>query len=346
MADGISIRSTSATSAVAGDVVLRDGKRVQLVFRPQLVGNERSPEAGVKGSFIYLKRGASEEWAEVERLSFGKLKRDEGYSLELHSEEALKLFRSLADLYEVHRQHGVPQGAKTFIPLDRQLADLAKIPANELRKILQANSTLGPRLIEGLLAWASDSEDPAGLIGELLRLPPDFLRNLNLAVSVKRLRAAVETWEENRENADEEFWQEALTKDSFLLEQLFFFPVTIVESKAFMGGKRVDNKGGKLVDFLIKNEITRDAGLVEIKTPATPLLGKAYRDGIFPLSQEVAGGVAQVLVYKRTLVENWDRIQPSGRKFAAFDPRCVVVVGNAGEQLRTPARRMSFELVR
>ena len=52
------------------------------------------------------------------------------------------------------------------------------------------------------------------------------------------------------------------------------------------------------------------------------------------------------MVYKRTLVENWDRIQPSGKRFAAFDPRCVVVVGNAGEQLRTPARRMSFELVR
>jgi hypothetical protein len=44
-------------------------------------------------------------------------------------------------------------------------------------------------------------------------------------------------------------------------------PIFVIKSKAYMGGKNALNKGGGVVDFLIKNKVTNSVGLIEIKTP-------------------------------------------------------------------------------
>ena len=83
----------------------------------------------------------------------------------------------------------------------------------------------------------------------------------------------------NKDNPDESFWQETLTKYSFVFSQVFSSPVVLFESKAFyVGGKNVGGTGGKEPDFLLKNELTSHLLIVEIKTPATELLSKTpYR---------------------------------------------------------------------
>ena len=76
----------------------------------------------------------------------------------------------------------------------------------------------------------------------------------------------------------------------YVLEQVFSWPVTIVNEKAYVGGKAVDNKGGGLVDFLVKNQLTNNVALIEIKTPGTELLSKnEYRNGVYNLSEELTG---------------------------------------------------------
>ena len=47
-------RSTSRSSASVDDIVIRDGERVRLVFRPELVENPNDSAAGVRGTFLYL----------------------------------------------------------------------------------------------------------------------------------------------------------------------------------------------------------------------------------------------------------------------------------------------------
>ena len=97
----------------------------------------------------------------------------------------------------------------------------------------------------------------------------------------------------------------------------------------------------------MKHRITRNAALVEIKTPATHLLGREYRAGIFTPSEELSGAVMQVLAYKHSLERDYLTITAGEfGLFESFDPPCVVIVGNAGRELSTPKRRQSFELLR
>lgn len=150
-------------------------------------------------------------------------------------------------------------------------------------------------------------------------------------------------------NDNEEFWQQCLGENGFVLSQLFPVPVVIVQGKAYVGGKSLSNKGGAIVDFLLKNKIGQNAILVEIKTPVSPLLrNTTYRQGVFAPSPEVSGAIAQVLDYRRQLIENAYglRNQEEGLDFYAFEPTAVIVAGNAASQLTNETRRRSFELFR
>ena len=83
----IDVDSTSSHSAICSDIVLRAGKRVRLIFRPEIVDNAENPEARVRGRFIYQRKGDAGAWEPFEKISLASLKKGEGYQLELHSDE-------------------------------------------------------------------------------------------------------------------------------------------------------------------------------------------------------------------------------------------------------------------
>lgn len=60
----------------------------------------------------------------------------------------------------------------------------------------------------------------------------------------------------------------------------------------------IDGSGARIVDFMLVNAISRSVHLVEIKTPATPLLGAPYRGGgtatVLPPHAKLSGAVAQL----------------------------------------------------
>jgi len=112
-----------------------------------------------------------------------------------------------------------------------------------------------------------------------------------------RLVSIIETWKINKENKTEEFWQKTLFDYLEIIAQVFSSPVVLSEQKAYLGGKSVDNTGGKEIDYIFKNKITDNIILVEIKTPKTNLLGSAYRGG-YSLSKEFTGALVQLLKYK------------------------------------------------
>jgi hypothetical protein len=237
-------------------------------------------------------------------------------------------------------------GVTELVPVDSTIAKLTTLRRAELQTFLTAHEALGAQLLATLLDWVAEQRDPAALVPRLLSLGPTALRNLNVAVGLRRLKEALETWDDNAGNPDEEFWQETLTEHSFVLEQVFAWPMIIVKGKAYLGGKSIFNTGGSLVDFLVKNVLTSNAALVEIKTPATDLIeGQPYRDGVFNASWDLAGAVQQVLKYRASLVRDFKSIVPDGA-VEAFDPRCVVIIGHTGSLAGDEEKKRSFELFR
>jgi hypothetical protein len=181
----------------------------------------------------------------------------------------------------------------------------------------------------------------------LVTLGPDSLRKLNTAVGVQTLKSAYDLWNKHKRNPAEEFWQQTLTENSFVLEYVFSWPCTIVKGKAYVGGKNISNTEGKIVDFLVKNRITENAALIEIKTPQTPLLGRQYRQGVMNVSEDLSGSILQALDYKRSLDQHYHSLtQGQQDLFSVFDPKAVVLIGNAREGLVGMDRRKSFELFR
>ena len=134
---------------------------------------------------------------------------------------------------------------------------------------------------------------------------------------------------------------------AYVLSQAFAYPIILIGSKAYVGGKQVSNTGGNIVDFLAVTESTNAAVLIEIKTPGTRLLGQEYRSGIYPLSADLSGAVAQVLKYRQSFISNFHSImQESSRRMTIGEPRCLVIAGNTSRELREHAKRENFELQR
>lgn len=103
----------------------------------------------------------------------------------------------------------------------------------------------------------------------------------------------------------------------------------------------------RFIDYLFSAESSREAILIEIKTPVTKILGSEYRNGVYPLSTELSGAIAQILRYRIELVRHLQvATDDSEIKIAAFNPKCVIVAGNAEVQLRDANMRQSFELYR
>jgi len=164
--------------------------------------------------------------------------------------------------------------------------------------------------------------------------------------SAKRVVDILGVWEGNQTNDDEAFWQVTFTQNAYALSQVFAVPVVFVKESAYVGGMNIDRANAKLVDYLLTIESSREAVLVEIKTPVTKLASGKYR-GTYRPSTELTGAIMQVLDYRRSLVRNLASLaEGTEHKLSAFSPLCVVVIGNGAKELDNDDKRAAFELFR
>ena len=336
----IDVESTSSHSATCSDIVLRSGKRVRLIFRPEIVDNAENPEARVRGKFIYQRKGDAQSWESFEKLSLGSLKKGEGFQLELHSNEVLTLRHDLYELARLHREVGIPQGHAQFLKVEHNLADLLQLTQPELAEFLSANAADAIKVFGRVLRWLC--ETPA--IAAKLALDETELPTLSGLVSRANIRAILDVWKRNATNSSEEFWQCELSKHTFILGFLFVYPVVVIKGKAYVGGKEYDNKHGNLVDFLARVPTSRNSVLIEIKNPRTALLGTEYRQDIYPPSTELIGAVSQVIHYRESLLDD-ARIRQSS-DVSVSEPRCLIIAGSAATELVDDFRKRSFERFR
>jgi len=342
----IQIRSTSRSSAMSNPIVLREGAQVRLVFIPAIVDNRANPNACVDGQFIYQKKVRGDQWAPVPTESLSTLREGEGFKLTLHAQELLTLLEGLVPLYRLHRVQGVPRGQKTFVEIDRSLAKFISLGEKDLTSILDSNPEEASTLLLKLVQWLATSSGRRDAATKLSTLAPEQMPSFSALLGLASVKSAFGYWKQHRLNDSEEFWQIALSDRAYVLSQVFAYPVVVIGQKAYVGGKQISSKGGKIADFLFATESTDAVMIVEIKTPQTKLFGPQYRDGVFPLSRDVYGAVAQVLRYRQSLMRRFDSLTAEmPKRLTLGEPRCIVVVGDSTE-ISDQVMKENFELQR
>jgi hypothetical protein len=242
---------------------------------------------------------------------------------------------------------GLPQGREEYVraPQNRVLRQL--LEEGELDQLLEADAQ-GEAIVRRFLEWMSRRQ--AGQLANALRqLDAAQLLNFDAAVGAARLTAFVRECEANKHRADEDYWQQLFTKNSWAISQLFATPLILIRGQAYVGGKGIDNRDGNIADFLYGNPLTGDAALVEIKTPAADLLAKdKYRNNTWYPSKELSGGTQQLLTNKHVLIQDYHSLlkEDEPPAFKAFNSRALLVIGSISRELKEQSKRRCFELHR
>jgi hypothetical protein len=343
----VQITPTSSHSARVGDLILRETSTTRLVFRSILVDNVHDSRAAVKGGFLFQRKSPKGSWDDTAAIDLTSLKAGEGVKLPLKAGEVYRLAEHLNGLYEIHTVGGVPGTQTEFLRVDDSLRGLIEIDNLELVGILDAHEEVGLDVLLRLVDWASRHGNPQEVVNRLEVLDLKKLDQLGSLIGLARLKAVLDIWKAERDNSDEEFWQDTLAQNAFVLSQVFSYPTLVLKEKAYVGGKGIENRGGGVLDFLLANRITGNVALVEIKTPETKLIGSEYRPGVPNISSDLSGAVIQVTGYRDSLIKQYSELLTSSEsEFDAFDPECLVIAGDAKQELKAKRARRSFELYR
>jgi hypothetical protein len=146
----------------------------------------------------------------------------------------------------------------------------------------------------------------------------------------------------------EKKWQAFLKKHSWIFSYIFSFPIILFEDEAYVGGKNISNKNGKVTDFIVKNDLTDNVAFVEIKTHKTDLVkkSKAYRgEDVFAMSSDLSGGISQVLNQRDNFQKQFAIHKMNSKKeFETFNSKCVILMGSISDMSKDQIQ--SFELFR
>jgi hypothetical protein len=124
------------------------------------------------------------------------------------------------------------------------------------------------------------------------------------------------------------------------------YPVIKVRDQASVGGRKLSGDGEKITDFFVKNSLTNNTAIFEIKTPRTAILNKTpFRDGVFTPSTDLSGSINQALDQKYQFQKQIAQIKDNTRLYdiESYTVHCCLVIG------RTPDgndQTKSFELFR
>ncbi len=139
---------------------------------------------------------------------------------------------------------------------------------------------------------------------------------------------------------NEKDWQTFFATNSWIFNHLFPFEVILRDKEAYVGGKTLSNKDGKVVDFLLENGFNDNFALIEIKTHKKELLkSKPYRGAdVFSMAEDLSGGISQALDQKNVFMSDF------GQKETILDPKCILIIGMKSKL--TTQQRKCFELIR
>ena len=324
--------------AACDDIVLRQGPKSRLLFRAKLV-DKPGTDDGVRGKLILQKKASKKTWDECDTIDLRRLKAGQGVAIEMKSADVAQLRQALHELQWLVDVYGIESDTRFVGVRENIFGFLNGKPPVEVIAARDGSEDEVAAAIEAVLRQAN----PSGIVEALKDADIDDLLQYRGQIGVSALDQLIDEWKQMPEDATELDWQRLLSRYSFALCQVFYAPTVVIEDEAYVGGKKVDNAGGSVVDFLLRNEITERAHLIEIKKPTSRLLQSAeYRNGVWGAGKELVGAVAQVMTYR-------DRFSDEVPEDANEDPvalrrclpMCAVIVGDRA-QLATKAQKRAF----
>ena len=182
---------------------------------------------------------------------------------------------------------------------------------------------------------------------EIAEAQPETLAKLRGDIELVTLEKLIQQYETMLgQKLAEDRWQAFFNENPFILNMAFGYPVIKVRDQASVGGRKLTGGGEKITDFLVKNSLTNNTAVFEIKTPHTRVLNKTpFRDGVFTPSSDLSGSMNQALDQKYQFQKQIAQIKDNTRLYdiETYAVHCCLVVG------RTPDgddRKKSFELFR
>lgn len=277
------VSSTSRQSAIVERQYLTLGDREDRLTRkyidPMQVENPRNREAAVKVVIGHQRRSTScGPWAEEPPFNLATLPAGQQVRVALDSIETLALYRHLTRLYRI-AESGVQSGEHIVTVWDAG----SPIATGSAEQILRS-----------LLEKYGD-----GVLEVIDSLEPDLLTAAAVAKQHEERRAAYEEFADHLDRGDwnETAWQRFFETNTWIFGHGLDYRFLVTgQAQADYGGGDVTGRGGQQGDFLMNTEAdARFSVLVEIKKPTSPLLAnKAYRNGAWLVSSDLAGGLAQI----------------------------------------------------
>ena len=151
---------------------------------------------------------------------------------------------------------------------------------------------------------AADQKEIVNLISKnkkaFVEQQSTLLMKLHDDIELVTLENLIEKFEEMlNKDLSEGHYQKLFNENPFILNLAFGYPIIKFSEQACVGGRAFSGIGEKITDFLVKNNLTNNTALIEIKTPSTKLLNKkAYRESVYGSSPEFSGSINQLLDQK------------------------------------------------
>lgn len=204
------------------------------------------------------------------------------------------------------------------------------------------------------------SKDHASLLkvfydnaSDMIKSSPEEVANMKNMIESIKFQYLIEEYEKMiKENRTEIAWQNFLTKYQFILSLAFGSPITMVNDQAYVGGQKVQGDGGKITDYLMMNNLTSNAVIIEIKKPNTPIISdNAYRKGVYTPSPDIYKAVSQVIDQRYQFQKDFLSLRYNSESendderydFESYAVRCCVI---AGTMPTGKNQKKSFELFR
>lgn len=184
------------------------------------------------------------------------------------------------------------------------------------------------------------------LVKSFVQKHPDTAEDIKKDIELTKFELFKDEFKKKLEgNHNENIWQKFFNKNFNILSFITGCPTIKIREQASVGGKKIDGTSEKIADFLVKNRINNNVALIEIKKPSTKIIKESsYRNNVYNVSDEIIGGITQVLDQKYQLNKHALLIKENSKiDFETYNINCFLVAGKmpAGEE-----QKKSFELFR
>lgn len=304
------VKKLSNNFAKTEPIVLHKTGNTALVFHPEV------HSGGVRGSFIRWKKDRSDTYQQIKEKDFRSLKLDEGVKIEIKTEELSSFIKEIQKHYSlIGKKSGkyriIDEDDKVFIVNDENKSEvIQQVIKNDFseelwRQLQEANFDLATSLSMGHLQSVRQ------------RALSEFEKNLPI-----------------KGDGQECYWQSFFEKNQWIFGYgLSYKFLNLTEDQPCFGGTSYTGKGSQRGDLLCSTagDISFTV-IVELKTPATPLLQgtSQQRNGAWSLSKELVDAVTQTQAYcstwERSSHDNAEDLEED--KIYTTKPKGIIVVGS------------------